>query len=215
MLKGYLAKGLIAIVFFSLLVGGRVFYFQRSHFMEAEKYFAEANYKLAIREYDTAMHFYTPLSPHIQRSAERLWQIGEMFEKEGKFDWANIAYSSIRSSFYASRGLYTPGKNWIERCDEKIADLNVKILIKEGSVKLDEADVEKRKHLYVMKVDRAPKPFWSLLVELSFFAWVGSVIFIILKGIGDDGRINKRFALYGALSFLLTFAIWVVASLRA
>jgi hypothetical protein len=48
-----------------MLVGGRVFYLQRSHFIAAEKYYIEADWKLAIREYDTAMHFYTPLSPYI------------------------------------------------------------------------------------------------------------------------------------------------------
>ena len=215
MLKKYLIKGLFVIVIFLMLVGGRVFYLQRSHFIAAEKYYTEAGWKLAIREYDTAMHFYTPLSPYIGKSAQRLWQIGEMFEKQDKLDWANIAYSSIRSSFYASRSLYTPGKDWIMKCDEKIADINVKMLIKEGALKPEEADAEKRKHLYVMKVDRAPDPFWSILLEIGFFGWLGSVLFIIFKGFSDNGKIHKKFALYGVLSFLLSFSIWVAALLKA
>ncbi len=83
-----------------------------------------------------------------------------MYERDGKLDWANIAYSSIRSSFYSSRSLFTPGRDWINKCDDKIADLNVKMLIKDGSIKTEEADAEKKKHLYVMKVDRAPNPVW-------------------------------------------------------
>ncbi len=215
MLKRYLVKGLIVAILFLLLVGGRVFYLQRSHFMDAEKYYSEANWKLAIREYDTAMHFYTPWSPYIQKSAERLWQIGEMFEKQDRLDWANIAYSSIRSSFYASRSLYTPGKDWINKCDDKIADLNVRILIKEGSIKPEEADAEKKKHLYVLKVDRAPDPLWSVLVEVGFFGWVASIIFMIFKGFDDNGKIRKRFALYGALSFISAFALWIISLLKA
>lgn len=215
MLKKYLIKGLFVILLFLVLVGGRSFYLQRSHFMAAEKYYAEADWKLAIREYDSAMHFYTPWSPYIGKSAKKLWQIGEMFEKQGRLDWANIAYSSIRSSFYSSRSLYTPGKFWINKCAEKIADLNVKMLIKEGSLKLGEADAEKMKHLYVMKVDRAPGPFWSILVEIGFFGWLGSVLLIIFKGFSDNGKIHKKFALYSVLSFLLSFTIWVVASLKA
>jgi len=215
MLKKYLIKGLLVILFFLVLVAGRSFYLQKSHFMDAEKYYNEANWKLAIREYDTAMHFYTPWSPYIEKSAEKLWQIGEMFETQGRFDWANIAYSSIRSSFYSSRSLYTPGKHWINRCDDKIADLNVKMLIKEGSLNLEEADAEKMKHLYVMKVDRAPGPFWSILVEIGFFGWLGSVVLIIFKGFSDNGKMHKKFALYGVLSFLLSFSIWIVALLKA
>lgn len=215
MLKKYLIKGLFIVILFLLLVGGRVVYLQRSHFMAAEKYYSEANWKLAIREYDTAMHFYTPWSPYIERAAKKLWQIGEMFEKQNRLDWANIAYSSIRSSFYSSRSLYTPGKYWINKCDDKIADLNVKMLIKDGSIKTEEADAEKKKHLYVMKVDRAPDPFWSILVEIGLLGWIGSVIFIIFKGLSINGEINKKFILYGVLSFLLTFTIWVAALLKA
>jgi hypothetical protein len=214
MLKKYLIKGLITVVLFLLLIGGKVFYLQRSHFMNAGRYYNEANWKLAIREYDTAMHLYTPWSPYIEKSAKKLWQIGEMFENQDRLDWANIAYSSIRSSFYASRSLYTPGKEWINKCEDKIADLNVKMLIKEGSIKPEEADTEKKKHLYVMKVDRAPRPFWSVLGEIGFFGWVVSVIFMIFRGFDDNGKI-KKFALYGALSFTFAFALWVVSLLKA
>ena len=215
MLKKYLVKGLIIIVLFLLIVSGRMIYLQRSHFMTAEKYYSESNWKLAIREYDIAMHFYTPWSPYIEKSAAKLWQIGEMFEKQDKPDWANIAYSSIRSSFYASRSLYTPGKSWISKCDDKIADLNIKMLISEGSIKPGEAEAEKKKYLYVMKVDRAPGPFWSLLVEIGFLGWVGSVIFIIFKGFDYNGKIQKRDSLYGLISFFVTFIIWIAALLKA
>jgi hypothetical protein len=215
MSRKYLVKGLVIIVLFLLAVSGRMIYLQRIHFMTAEKYYSESNWKLAIREYDRAMHFYTPLSPYIEKSAEKLWQIGEMFEKQDKPDWAHIAYSSIRSSFYASRSLYTPGKSWIRKCDDKIADLNVEMLISEGSVNPGEAGAEKKKHLYVMKVDRAPAPFWSLLAEIGFFGWLGSVLFIIFKGFSDDGKIDKRGLLYGLLSFSVTFTLWIGALLKA
>ncbi len=214
-MKKYIYSGILVVLFFLIITGIKVFYLQRSHFMLAEKYYSEANWKLAIREYDNAMHFYTPLSPYIRKSAEKLWQVGEMFEKQGKPDWANIAYGSIRSSFYASRSLYTPGKDWINKCDEKIADLNVRILIKEGSIKSEDADAEKKKHLYVMKYDRAPVPLWSVLSEIGFVGWIISVIFIIVKGFENNGKLRKKFALYGILLFILTFALWVVSLLKA
>ena len=214
MLRKYLINGLLVVVLFLLIIGVRVTYLQRSHYVDAEKYYNEANWKLAIREYDLAMHFYTPWGPYIERSAEKLWHIGEMFEKQDKPDWANIAYYSIRSSFYASRSLYAPGKQWIEKCDDKIADLSVRMLVREGSIKPDAAAAEKKKYLYVLTVGRAPDPFWSVLVEIGFFGWVGSVLFLIFKGFGDDGKIKKA-SVYGIVSFSLTFALWVVALLKA
>ena len=214
-MKKYIVSGSLLIFIFFVIIGMKVFYLQRSHFILAEKYYKEANWKLAIREYDNAMHFYTPLSPYIQKSAEKLWQIGEMFEKQGRLDWANIAYGSIRSSFYASRSLYTPRKDWIKKCDDKIADLNVKILIKEGSIKPEEAEAEKEKFLYVIKVDRAPVPLWALFAEIGFVGWIVSVIFIIFKGFDENGKPRKRFALYGILLFIFSFTLWVVSLLKA
>lgn len=197
------------------MVGGSVFYSLRSHFERAEGYHAKSEWKLAIREYDSAMHMYIPGSSYIQRSAERLWSIGERFEKEGRPDWANIAYASIRSSFYASRSLYTPGKDWIIRCDAKIADLDVKMLIKEGSISPEDAAAEKEKLLYVMTVDRAPDPVWSVVLEASLFAWISSAIFTILKGFDDKGALSRKSFVLGMLSFVITFTVWIASLLKA
>ncbi len=93
-----------------------------------------------------------------------------------------------------------------EKCDDKIADLSVRMLVREGSIKPDAATEEKKKYLYVLTVDRAPDPFWSVLVEIGFFGWIGSVVFLIFKGFGDDGKIKKA-SVYGIVSFLLTFAL--------
>lgn len=201
------------VVFFIML--GKVFYLQHGHFKKGEGYSKESNLKLAIREYDLAMHMWTPWSPYIERSAEKLWQIGEMYEEEGKPDWALIAYSSIRSSFYASRSFFTPGKDWIKRCDGKIASLNVRLLLEDGIIKEDDASSEREKFLHVLTTDDAPDVLWSALAEVGFLGWIGSVVFIILKGFESNGSLRRRYAAYGALSFASTFALWVVALLRA
>jgi hypothetical protein len=215
MKKKYLIKGLYFCLIFLLLVWVKVLYMQRSHFLKAEEYYKTADWKLAIREYDDVMHAYSPWSPYIGKSAERLWDMGKMFEQDDKPEWAVDAFSAIRSSFYASRSLYTPGKEWIEKCDNEIADLDVKILVKEGSVKAENAASEKAKLLYVMKVDRAPAPGWAVLVEASFFGWIAAVLFTIFRGFDEKGKIRVRPALYGALCFVLSFAVWVISLLKA
>jgi hypothetical protein len=211
----YLIRGCIILAVFFSLVAVKMVYMQREHFNRAEKYYADSNWKPAIREYDETMHFYTPWSPYIVKSAERLWRIGGMFEKEDRLDWALIPYSSIRSSFYASRSLYTPHRDWIAKCDEKIADLNVKLLIKGGSVSPADADLERKKQLYVLNVDRAPAPLWSVAVEAALFGWIASVVFIVVRGFDDKGRPRGRLVTYGMFSFFLTFAIWVISLLKA
>jgi hypothetical protein len=103
MKKYYIISTALVTVVFLLVVGGRVLSLQRMHYLAAEGHHAEQNWKLAIREYGLAMHMYTPWSPYIEKSAQRLWQIGEMHENEGRPDWALIAYSALRSELLYPR----------------------------------------------------------------------------------------------------------------
>lgn len=211
----YVLKGLFIFLILIAIIGGRLLYLQRSHYLKAERYYSEGNLKLAITEYDTSMHFYLPFSPYTEKSAQRLWSIGEMFEKEDKTEWAHMAYSSIRSSLYGVRSLFTPKKRWINRCDEKLADLNIRILLKEGSIKPDDATKEREKYIYTLKVDRAPKPLWSVLMAIGFIGWVTSIVFIIFKGFDKNSSGRLKPLLYGALSFIFFLSIWLIALLRA
>lgn len=188
---------------------------QREHFTAAESFRGQSKWKLAIREYDATMHFYMPFFPYVGKSAERLWQMGEMFEKEGMADWARLAYSSIRSSFYAARSFYTPGRDWIARCDEKIAGLDVKLLLEDGDIAPSEEALEKEKILHVMRTDRPPSVFWSAAAGVGFSGWVAAALFFAFFGFAPGEKLRARNALFGALLFSSAFALWVIALLNA
>ncbi len=190
-------------------------YRQRDHFRQAEAYYAARNWKLAIREYDTAIHFHVPFSPIADESAQRLWQIGRMFEAQGRPGWALIAYSSIRSGFYGTRSFYTPGTDWIRKCDGRIAALETSMLIKEGGIKPEQASKQQAKYLAVFRDNRAPSVFWSLLAEIGFLGWVGAALATAFLGFGKTGKAKGKPALYGAICFLAFTALWVISLLRA
>jgi hypothetical protein len=213
--RKYPIAAALAIALVVLMVWAKALYLQQQHFSLAEKHFGDSSWKLAQREYDLAMHFYSPLSPYTWRSADRLWQIGEMFESRGGLRRAIIAYSSIRSSLFASTGLYTPGRSLIEKCNGKIARLNVRILVAEGIVVKEDEAAEVERFLFVLRSDSAPDPAWSLLAGVGFIGWIGSVLFLIFRGLGDDARLRWGQALWGALCFALAYAVWVTALLKA
>lgn len=208
-------KALLAFAAMVGLIWGRNLYLQKEHFKAAENFYKASNYKFALREYDTAMHFYTPNSSYMEKAALRLYQMGEAFEAKENLYQANIAYATIRSAFYASRSLYTPGRGWINRCDEKIAALNIKILGEEGTIRAEDAEPWKRRYTALLKEDRAPALLWAVLSVLGFAGWVSSAIYIIFKGFTGDALIRGRYMLYGVISFALTFALWVVSLLKA
>jgi hypothetical protein len=111
--------GLICI----LLIWGNTWYRQWRQFNKGERAFAGKDVIAAIDGYESSIHMYTPFSPLVDRSAERLWEITLVCEAKGDTETALIACRSLRSSFYAVAGLYQPGREWIARCDVKIAEL--------------------------------------------------------------------------------------------
>jgi hypothetical protein len=92
-------------------------------FALGEEAFRKGDFAGAVAGYESAIHMYIPFHPTIGLAAEQLWNIGEIFERQGDYKRALIAYRALRSSFYAARWLTTPGTDWIVRCDQKIAAL--------------------------------------------------------------------------------------------
>lgn len=111
------------------MIWGRTYYSQWKQFNIGEEAFRKGNMRDAVTGYESAIHMYTPGSSMVKKSIDRLWEIGDMFERRNEYDWALLSYRSLRSSLYAVRSFYTPYPEWIERCDKKIAHI---LAVKEG-----------------------------------------------------------------------------------
>jgi tetratricopeptide (TPR) repeat protein len=122
-LKRIIANGVVIILITLLFFFAGTWWRMSSQFNQGEAAFNSGDFTNAVAGYESALHMYIPFHPTIETAAERLWQIGETNERIGDINRALIAYRSLRSSFYAAHWLVTPGTNWIDRCDKKIAAL--------------------------------------------------------------------------------------------
>lgn len=104
-----------------VIIWGNTQYRQWDQYRRGEAALAQGDVIAAIAGYEASIHMYTPLSPLVSRSTERLWELGSSLEQRGDHTRALVAYRALRSSYYAVRGLYSPGLDWIRRCDERIA----------------------------------------------------------------------------------------------
>jgi tetratricopeptide (TPR) repeat protein len=121
--KSIIVNGLVIVLISLLLFAASTLWRLTSQFNQGEAALRRGDFPGAVAGFESALHMYIPYHPTIEKAAERLWQIGEANEKLGDVSRALIAYRSLRSSFYADHWLVTPGKNWIDRCDKKIAAL--------------------------------------------------------------------------------------------
>jgi hypothetical protein len=122
-LKNIIANGIIICLISLLLLLAGTWWRMSSQFSRGEEAFLKGDFTGAVAGYESALHMYIPFHPTIEKAAEKLWRIGEANERLGDVNRALIAYRSLRSSFYADHWLVTPGMEWIEKCDKKIAAL--------------------------------------------------------------------------------------------
>ena len=105
------------------LIWGNTLYRQHAQFDKGEQGMAAGDFLAAVSGYESAIHMYTPLSSLVDRAAQRLWDLGELAGQRGDRQRALIAYRSLRSSFYAVSGIWSPGQQWIQKCDTRIAQI--------------------------------------------------------------------------------------------
>ncbi|MBW1742848.1 MAG: hypothetical protein JRJ47_05380 [Deltaproteobacteria bacterium] len=192
------------------LVWTRAFFVSMHAYQEGERYFKKQQHIKAITFFDRSIHWYTPLNPYVHKSAQRLWEICAQAEQQGDAQLALIATRTIRRGFLAARSFYTPGRDWIDRCDAKIASL-----MDQGTKARrlsDAAEVS-------LPTQATPQPsvFWTLILEVGFIGWIGSVIGFLMLSLtgGQTARLRSGTAIFWGIMVIIFYAMWIVGMMRA
>ena len=204
----------LIVVVFLAMVWMRAFYGSMKAYEEGERHFEKDQFVQAITFFDRSIHWYTPYNPYVEKSAKKLWEIGERGQRDGDLKLALIAFRAIRGGFYSARSFYTPGGNWIRMSEQKIHELEE---IEKAQTGLhDDAKVgapvgEKRQEV------PGPNPGWSVVVVLSFLGWVGSLLAYIPCAFGAKGE-GKRRLTRGAPWLgiaAVSYTLWIIGMFRA
>ncbi len=192
------------------LVWIRAFFVSMHAYQEGEGYFKKQQHINAITFFDRSIHSYTPFNPYVHKSAQRLWEICTQAEQRGDIQLALIATRTIRRGFLAARNFYTPGRDWIDRCDTKIATL-----MDQGSKaqRLSGAAVVSSPQ----QASPQPNVFWTLILEVGFIGWIGSVIGFLMLGLsgGQTARLRSGAAIFWGIMVIIFYAMWIVGMMQA
>ena len=202
---GLSAVSIVAITL--VLIWGRAFWGSVENYQAGIKHLEVQDYIKAITFFDRSLHWYTPLNPYIEKSADHLWEIGLKAEQRGDVRLALIAIRTIRQGFYAARSFYTPKKEWIGRCNEKIASLTAEEVLKRQTG--GKAPAVKSK-------DAEPDIFWTLFLEIGLLGWIGSVIgFLVYALAGKTVRLRPKPAIFWGTAVIIFFTLWIIGMMKA
>jgi hypothetical protein len=197
-----------------LLVWARAFYGSMQSFQKGERVLEDKQYVRAITYFDRSIHWYTPFNPFVRKSAERLWEIGEKAEKQGDIRLALIAFRTIRSGFYGVSHFRTPGRAWIKKSEKKI---NTLLGAEERGTETSRESASLREDLIRDQKSANPKILWTIVLEIGFLGWIGSVIGLIIFGLKhdqkDENRTSSRF--FWIMLIVVFFILWIVGMMKA
>lgn len=203
---------LLAIVVFLFMTWLRCFYGSMEAYKTGEEMLRQKQLIRSITYFDRSIHWYTPWNPYVEKSADRLWEIGEQAEKEGDLTLALIAFRTIRGGFYAASHFVTPGKKWIEKSEFKIDQL----VRRERKTESELREPELKEKIRQSQKSSPPDVFWTVILEIGFLGWVGSLFAFIFRRWGPkDGSIHL-FRPFTWVGFgVVFFAMWIIGMVKA
>jgi hypothetical protein len=190
----------------------RCFYGSMEAYSTGEEMLKQKQLIRSITYFDRSLHWYTPWNPYVEKSAKRLWEIGERAEQEGDLTMALIAFRTIRGGFYAASHFITPGKEWIEKSESRIDHL----VRMEKKPELETRESKLKEMVRKGQKGSSPDVFWTVILEIGFLGWVGSLFGFIYRKWGPK---ESQTHLLSPLAWVglgsVSFAMWIIGMMKA
>jgi hypothetical protein len=189
-----------------LMLWGRAFYGSAEAYRQGEESLQQNRWTQAITYFDRAIHWYAPFNPYIEKSAQKLWNLSAELEREGDHTLAVAALTSLKSGYVAASGLFTPGRDWIKRCEDRIEFL-CKHDSRGGQVATEQ---HKEKGL---QTTAAPSLLWTFVLEIGLLGWISWILWMIVCYRKEERALTIAVK-WGGPVFLF-YALWILGMTQA
>jgi tetratricopeptide (TPR) repeat protein len=202
-----LILSLVCVLILSTLA--KVYLNSRDEFILAEELVSKNNVAEAVAHYERSLQWHVPGSNLQDRAAEGLWNVAQKFETEKDFENAINAYRLLRGAFFSVRSFYTPGQDWILRCNEKIAVLMAAKPATSESEKSKSYEERLAEYRSLLARQKPPKTSGALVAVFGFLGWIACTVFFIIFAMNKSGEIQSRPALIWGGGFILFYSLWI------
>ncbi|MDY6861420.1 MAG: hypothetical protein SV062_00355 [Thermodesulfobacteriota bacterium] len=209
----------MCLLFIISLISAKVYFACKKEFLLAIEEKDNNNSQKALVHLKKALLWYLPKSPYYQKSVKKILEIARESEEKNPESALGI-YRELRGSLYASRSLYTPYKDVIKKCNEKIAEIIA------GLPPSNKEDVQKSKllrkkeALAILEKESSPSILWSSVMGAGFLGWVGFTIYFIIIFFNYSDRscpikIRIKKTRYLIISGIIFYSLWIIGLINA
>jgi len=188
----------------------RVFWDGHAALRAGDEAMAKGDAAAAITQWRRAARWYAPGAPHVIDAYDRMETLAKTADEHGDRKLGLEAWRAVRSSILATRSFYTPFPDRLAAANARIADLMAKEDTAAGTEK------EKRSfHAALLARDDSPQVLWAILALVGFAAWVGGGFWFARRGIGEDGKLDRRTAARAGLLIAAGLLTWMLGLYQA
>ncbi len=162
----------------------------------------------ALDHFDRSIRWHLPLLATADDAAQHIWDIAGLYESKGFNEKALEVYRSLRAAFYSTRSFFTPGEEWIARCNDKIATLMAQAPATAPDIAMKSFEQRREDNLKRLRRDTSPHTGWAVVSEAGFFGWVICLVGLVVQGFTPGGSVRRRPAILWSLAFVLFFIMW-------
>jgi hypothetical protein len=198
MLKNWILLSLSALLIITALCGWRGYQALKA----GEEYMKKGEFQKATLSFEQSILFSFPGIPYAGKAVQHLFRIGDQAAQKGDVPKAVMAYNSI---LFSEGSLST---YWIRPPDHYFkAYKRLKALGPDFT-----GDVPAQPPLW--PPEGLPHRFWALVLGLSLLGWITSVVYIIRKGFGPEGKVRPHYALRGTMAFIGFLGLWIYSMIH-
>lgn len=192
-----------------LVVTGRVLFDSRVALLAGEAAQAHAAWIEAIRHHHHAVRMYTPGSPFVARALDHLFDVAQGAHQRQDVVTERLALEAVRAGLLGARSFYTPFADRLALADDRLAVIYAQT---EDAALARGASLADRTRHHGDLLARRPGAGLaaSLLAVGGFVVWLGAAVVFTRRGIDRTLTVNRPWALWLGLVFVLGLAAFFV-----
>jgi hypothetical protein len=202
-------RGLIVAAVLLAAVVARVLTSAAAELATGDAARARGDVEAALVHYRRAARWYAPGSPYHVEALAKLGAIAAKAEQAGDQELALSGYRAIRGAIMSTRSFYVPERARLEAANERIATL-MSALPPPPMDAGKSREQLRREHLALLQQDPGPDVFWTLVLLLGFFSWVGGAFAFTQRAIDEQDRFVGREALRWGTVIAVGFGLFVL-----
>ncbi len=173
----------------------------RSNFERAQRHERAGETDLAFAAMEDTARSYIPGSPYPSRALSKMMIMARGAEMRGNLQDARRAWESVRRSVLATRHVYIPNLDTLERAEQELERLTT----------LGDDKDEQAQGSAIVRRPSDPSPLASLFLFAGLVMWLGGSAIVFLLAPRSAGASTRR-RVYGWLICLVGLGMWIAMS---